>query len=166
MPAADDVIAIHEAGHAIMAVALGLSLARVQVGDDPRYILDDSGCPKSFRRLDRVRVLMGGGEAERVVFGRDPFGTGSDDQQIAELLGADDNEVALRAEVARFLDLNRGTLRYVAARLARRGALTGDEVEALVRGRGHNEGISFIAQAGGPVAGDRDNDSSSVFALP
>jgi hypothetical protein len=34
-----------------------------------------------------------------------------------------------------FPDLNRGTLRYLAARLTRRGVLTGDEVEALVRGR-------------------------------
>ena len=70
-----------------------------------------------------------------MVFDREPIGTGSDDQQIADLLGPEDNEVALRAEVARFLDLNRGTLRYVAGRLARRGVLTGDEVEALVRGR-------------------------------
>ena len=122
----DDVIAIHEVGHAFTAVALGLALSRVQIGDDPRYILDDFG--ESFRRLDRVRVLMGGGAAE------EPIGTGSDDQQIADLLGPDDDEIALRDEVRRFLALNQGTLRYIAARLARRGMLSGDEVEALVRG--------------------------------
>lgn len=127
----DDVVATHKSGHALMAVVLNLPLARVQVGDDPRYDL----APGPSRRLDRIRVLMSGGEAERVLFDREPIGTRSDDQQIADLLGPDENEVALRAEVARFLELNGGTLRYLAARLARRGVLTGDEVEALVRGR-------------------------------
>jgi hypothetical protein len=136
----DDVVAIHESGHALMATVLGFELLRVQVGDDdPRYDL----APGPSRRLDRVRVVMAGGAAEEVIFDREPIGTGSDDQQIADLLGLDDNEVALRAEVARFLDLNRGTLRYLAARLARRGVLDGNEVAALVRGRGRNEGTSF-----------------------
>jgi len=53
----------------------------------------------------------------------------------SELLEQDDDEAALRAGVRRLLALNAGTLRYIAARLARRGALTGDEVEALVHGR-------------------------------
>ena len=128
----DDVVAIHESGHALMATVLGFELLRVQIdNDDPRYDL----APGPSRRLDRVRVLMAGGEAERVVFDREPIGTGSDDQQIAALLEPGDNEVALRAEVVRFLDLNRGTLRYLAARLARRGVLSGDEVERFVRGR-------------------------------
>jgi hypothetical protein len=132
----DGVIAVHEAGHALMAVALNLALAHVQVGDNPRYDLADGpDCTSPARRLDRVRVLMGGGAAEEVVFDRQPIGTGSDDQQIADLLGPDDHEVALRDEVRRFLALNQGTLRYVAARLARRGMLSGDEVEALVRPR-------------------------------
>ncbi len=60
----DDVVVIHESGHALMAVVLNLPLARVQVGDDPRYDL----APGPSRRLDRVRVLMGGGAAEEVVF--------------------------------------------------------------------------------------------------
>jgi hypothetical protein len=128
----DDLIAIHKAGHAMMGTVLGFALLRVQIGDNPRYDL----APVRSRRLDRVRVLMAGGAAERVVFDRDPLGTGSDDQQIANLLGPDDDETALRDEVARFLDLNRGTLRYVAARLAQRGVLSGDEVEALARLRG------------------------------
>jgi hypothetical protein len=127
----DDVVAIHESGHALMATVLGFELLRVQVGDNPRYDL----APGPSRRLDRVRVLMGGGEAERVVFDREPIGTGSDDQQIADLLGPDDDEVALRDKVRRFLRLNAGTLRYLAVRLARCGVLTGDEVEQLVRGR-------------------------------
>jgi hypothetical protein len=128
----DDVVAIHESGHALMATVLGFELLRVQVdNDDPRYDL----APGPSRRLDRVRVLMAGGGAERVIFDREPIGTGSDDQQIADLLGLDDDETALRDEVRRFLRLNAGTLRYIAAQLARRGVLSGDEVAALVRGR-------------------------------
>ena len=34
----------------------------------------------------------------------------------------------------RFLARNAGTVRYIAARLARRGVLDGDEVAAIVRG--------------------------------
>ena len=128
----DDVVAIHESGHALMATVLGFELLRVQVdNDDPRYDL----APGPSRRLDRVRVLMAGGGAERVIFDREPIGTGSDDQQIADLLGPDDDETALRDEVRRFLRLNAGTLHYIAAQLARRGVLSGDEVAALVRGR-------------------------------
>ena len=128
----DAVVAIHESGHALMATVLGFELLRVQVdNDDPRYDL----APGPSRRLDRVRVLMAGGGAERVIFDREPIGTGSDDQQIADLLGLDDDETALRDEVRRFLRLNAGTLHYIAAQLARRGVLSGDEVAALVRGR-------------------------------
>lgn len=51
------------------------------------------------------------------------------------LLDASDDEAAMRAQVRRLLALNAGTVRYLAARLARRGALAGDEVDAIVRGR-------------------------------
>jgi hypothetical protein len=129
----DDLIAVHESGHAFMAVALNLPLARVQVGKSPRYDLMGGA---SHSRLDLVRVLIAGGEAERAVFNREPIGDSGDLKQIAELLKPDDNEAQLRDEVRRFLRLNGGTLRYLAARLARRGVLTGDEVEALVRGNG------------------------------
>src|SRR6187399_1650447 len=95
----DDVVAIHESGHALMATVLGFELLRVTVGDgDPRYDL----APGPSRRLDRIRVLMGGGAAEEVVFDREPIGTGSDDQQIADLLEPDDDEIALRDEVRKF----------------------------------------------------------------
>jgi hypothetical protein len=103
----------------------------VQIGSDPRYVLDE--CEDAFRRRDLLRVLMAGGEAERVVFGREPIGSGSDDQRIATLL-TDDDEGALRAEVARLLGLNRGTLRFLAARLMRAGMMDGAELERVVRG--------------------------------
>ncbi|HEY7193317.1 MAG TPA: hypothetical protein VH439_06210 [Gemmatimonadales bacterium] len=114
-----------------MAVALGLTLQRVQLGDTPRYDLADGALAP---RRDRLLVLMGGGEAERIIFG-EPVGTGTDDEQIADLLTADDNEIALREQVRRLFGLNAGTLRYLAAKLARCGKLSGDQVEQLVRGR-------------------------------
>jgi hypothetical protein len=43
-----------------------------------------------------------------------------------------DDETALRDQVRRLLELNAGTLRYLAAA---RGSLSGAEVERLVRGR-------------------------------
>jgi hypothetical protein len=132
----DDLISVHEAGHAFVAVALGLTLARVQIGDDPRYVLADELGPD--RRRDRVRVLMAGGEAERVVFDIEPVGTASDDVQIASLLVDGDDESALRDSVRRLIELNAGTVRYLVARLARAGVLDGDEVERIVRGHGHS----------------------------
>src|SRR5262249_2792219 len=83
------VIATHESGHAIVAVALNLGLERVQVCDgDPRYILVDG---MSTRRRDCLLTLMGGCAAEELVFGR-AIGGGSDDVQIADLLEPDDDE--------------------------------------------------------------------------
>ena len=98
-----------------------------------RFDFVDTPAPE--RRLDQVRVLMAGGAAEEVVFDQEPIGTGSDDLQIADLLGPDDNESALRDEVRRFLALNAGTLRYLASKLGRRGMMLGDEVAAVVRFR-------------------------------
>jgi hypothetical protein len=130
-----DEVALHEAGHAFMAVALGLPLARVKLGRAPRY---DLARGASHPRLDRIRVLMAGGESERIIFG-EPRGDGSDLRQIAELLKDGDDEQALRDEVRKFLALNSGTVRYLAAKLSRRGQLTGDEVTAAVRGRNRSQ---------------------------
>ena len=70
---------------------------------------------------------------------RDAFdralGGGSDDEQIGHMLVEGDDEHALRAEVRRFLRLNAGTLRFLAAKLKRHGALSGSEVERVVRGK-------------------------------
>jgi hypothetical protein len=77
---------------------------------------------------------MAGGEAERIIFG-EPIGDGSDIKQIADLLQPFDDETQLRDEVRRLLELNSGTLRWLASKLARCGRLSGDEVERLVRGR-------------------------------
>ena len=53
------------------------------------------------------------------------------------LLDASDDEAAMRAQVRRLLALNAGTVRYLAARLARRGALAGDEVDESCAGAGN-----------------------------
>jgi hypothetical protein len=139
----DDRIAVHESGHAMLACVLNLPLDHVQVGRSPRYdLVDGLHLRDPASRLNRIRILAAGGEAEMVVFGGEPIGDGSDIKQIADLLKADDDEAQLRGEVRRLLELNSGTLRWLAAKLARCGRLSGDEVEALVRGaktlpRGH-----------------------------
>jgi hypothetical protein len=79
-------------------------------------------------------TLMAGGEAERVVFDC-VVGDASDTETIAALLTADDNEAALREQVYDFLALNAGTVRYLAAKLRRHGALDGAEVERIVFNR-------------------------------
>jgi hypothetical protein len=128
-----DVISVHEAGHAFCAVALGHAVLRVQVGDSPCSVLSPRrGIPP---RLDRIRILAAGGAAEEVVFDRAPVGTGTDDERIANLLTTDDDEGALRADVRRLIELNAGTVKYLAAKLARAGMLRGDEVRAIVRGQ-------------------------------
>ena len=106
----EDVVAVHEAGHVFVATALGLPVHSVQLGTDPRFYF--TATPE---RLDHVRVLMGGGEAERVIFDREPLGTSSDDLKIAALLDAGDDECALRSQVRHLLALNAGTVKYVAA---------------------------------------------------
>jgi hypothetical protein len=63
----DDVVAIHESGHVLMAVVLGLALDYVQVGTDPRYMLAPGSSP---RRRDCLLTLMAGCAAEQVVFDR------------------------------------------------------------------------------------------------
>ena len=129
----DDVVAIHELGHVFMAVALKHKVRSVQLGDNPRFDLVND-LSADHQRLDQIRILMAGCEAEAVVFDRDPIGGGSDEKQIAGLLADGDDEAALRAQVRDLLALNAGTIRYLAAKLARADMLDGDEVARIIRG--------------------------------
>jgi hypothetical protein len=122
-------IAIHESGHGFMAHALGLALDRVQL-DPPRFdLVDKLGAD---RRLDHARILAAGCAAEELLFGN-AIGGGSDDPKIGRLLRGDDED-ALRWEVKLFLAGNIPPVRRIADALLRHGALSGDEVEVLVRG--------------------------------
>jgi ATP-dependent Zn protease len=115
----DDRVAIHEMGHCLVATALKIPLARVQLAP-PRFDFVDA--PE--RRLDHIRVLLAGGIAEEIVFG-DVRGASGDGEQVRDLLTGDDDSVALSAGVRQLLILNLGTLRYLASRLQRYGSLTG-----------------------------------------
>ena len=77
---------------------------------------------------------MAGGAAEEVLLNREPIGTGSDDPEIERLLTNDD-ELALRREVRRFIASNYPPLLRIADALTRHGVLSGDEVERIVRAR-------------------------------
>jgi hypothetical protein len=59
--------------------------------------------------------------------------SGGDDPRIQTLLRRGRRRGGVARRGAALLELNAGTLRYLAARLARRGVLTGDEVERVVR---------------------------------
>jgi hypothetical protein len=124
-------VAYHEAAHGLMAHALGLTLDRVQVGDNPRFDLVDKLGPE--RRRDHARVLAAGPAGEELLFGN-ALGGGSDDPEIERLLQYDaETEGALRWEVKLFLAGNVPPLRRIADALLRDGVLDGDQVEQLVR---------------------------------
>jgi hypothetical protein len=77
-------------------------------------------------------VLIAGCAGE-LLLGGVPRGGGSDDPKIKRLLRGDaEAEAALRREVALFITGNYPNVLRVARALARRGVLTGDEVERLV----------------------------------
>ncbi len=90
----DEIIATHEAAHALACVTFGLTLDRVQICDnDPRFVWANT--PRHDQRIAQILCLLAGGEGERVVFGH-AIGTGSDEKQIADLLEPDDDAHALR----------------------------------------------------------------------
>jgi hypothetical protein len=137
MPAADDRIAIHESAHVLLATALGLPVRFVQLGDDPCYRLERD--PRPDQRVAEILVLMAGCAGEEI-FHRTPLGGGSDDPQIARLLTAADDEASLRRQVRLFIAANYPAVRRIADALLRNGMLTGDEVEAIVRGKTFRRG--------------------------
>ena len=127
----DDVVAIHESGHALMATVLGFELLRVQVdNDDPRYDL----APGPSRRLDRVRVLMAGGGAERVISTASRLAPAAMTSRSRTCSGLTMTRLRCGMKCEDFC-VERRDATYIAAQLARRGVLSGDEVAALVRGR-------------------------------
>jgi hypothetical protein len=122
-------VALHEAGHAVVCLGVRLPLVRLQL-NPPRYDL----APGPHPRKAQLLALMGGGAAEELIFG-DAIGTGSDDEQIRDLLEPGDDEAALRDQVRQLLRWNVGTVRLLAARLMRERALSGEDVEAFIRRR-------------------------------
>jgi hypothetical protein len=128
----DEIIATHEAAHALACVAFGLTLDRVQICDnDPRFVWANT--PRHDQRIAQILCLMAGGEAESVFFNRAPIGDAGDSEKIRTLLWPCDDEQRMRREVRLWIAGNCPAILRVADALKRRGVLTGDEVARLVR---------------------------------
>jgi cell division protease FtsH len=96
-PAQQRVVATHEAGHAVLALAFDRPIARIALTDDVVGALgyvrhsDDPDQRKVQNRdqmLDDICICMGGREAERLVLGNLYDGAGSDLQNATQLARA------------------------------------------------------------------------------
>lgn len=146
-------LCIHEAGHAALAVAVGMGLEQVEILESPR----GRGCyraartvlgPPRGRREDHILFLLAGRLAE----GRaglavvNPISARQDRREVHQLARAVCPAPVvrkaylhwLRAEVLYLLRRPAvwRTVRAVARALARRGRLTGRQVRALARAAG------------------------------
>lgn len=161
MTATDYQTAIHEAGHAVVGRALGVTCGDVSIdaeGDDHlgHSVMDD---PRfSWERGDGAKrpiadafciALYAGAEAERIILGTADVGEGVDCERAtacmawAGVRGAsfvddeafDRNEARLRQRARQEIMRRRATIERVAAALVERRRLTNDQVTALIEGR-------------------------------
>jgi hypothetical protein len=131
----------HEAGHAVIARALGVPAGRASIAFDAAlnvHGLAESGIPKRHnRRACRASavVSMAGAEAERHFLGVSCDGDGSDRDHIAELLEAEDDpagiEARCRATARKLVREHSGRIKLVARMLIACGELSGRELDRL-----------------------------------
>lgn len=130
-----EVVAIHEAGHAAVALALGMRVHGVSIEPvtcDGGTILgilnfDDRAAP-----VDHVALVwLAGRAAQRHVDGSD-LGCGNDISYVRELVRCDAFD-ALAAESARLVAADWRTVERIASALLRDGSLAGREAHALAR---------------------------------
>jgi hypothetical protein len=147
-------VAIHEAGHAVIACILGLPTGHVTiVADegsaghfiirDPYEIWEDWEARGKYRSLDsvfrgRIMALMAGGEAEAEFFGTCSEGDGNDRNWIACMLQelcqeseVERTEARLRRMTRMLMRRHRKTVQRVAEQLEVRGTLSEGEVAAF-----------------------------------
>ena len=129
----DTVIALHEAGHCIVARCLGLRCGGAMVAD---------GCGRADyedEADDSVAVIvahMAGAAAESVLTGRIADGLAGDREQIeaacaAHDLTQDECDQLWRTACA-LVRANETSIRCVAVELQRRRALSGSEIDQIV----------------------------------
>jgi cell division protease FtsH len=158
-------VAVHEAGHFVVAHHLGLSpegvsiVADVDEGEaghciipDPLIIQsawDEEGRWRSEAAAVRGRIIafMAGGEAEVQILGEDAVGLGDDERWIWRMINdvlprnAPDEEFGrLERRLRRFAQTlvrrHRAEIECLADALLERNALTAAEVEELLAARG------------------------------
>lgn len=151
--------AIHEAGHAVIARALGLSCGAATIlpnedeGEAGHAEIDDPwrtafdwehrgryrDCRLAFR--GRILASMAGAEGETVLLGRCAVGDGFDRTEIAELADSADTkftdaewqrrEPRMRAMCRMLVWRHRAAIAQVASALVQRGSLTGPEIDEI-----------------------------------
>jgi hypothetical protein len=144
-------IATHEAAHAQIGLALGLTVSRVEIFPsraDAAGITTFTNFDEVFTS-DRVKVLLAGGIGERRVGGSNWYGgAGSDCNEVAQLMtnaaGLDLEELIIGADrlVTRYwLDI-----KALAAALVERQCLTGAEILKIVRWANDQAGLRSRSQ--------------------
>ena len=152
--------AVHEAGHAVIGRALGVTCHDVSivpdrpsedlgysVMDDPRFSWERGDGPKRPLAEAFCIALYAGAEAERLILGTSDVGDGVDCERATDCLtwagvrGAtfvgddayDSREAALRARARLEVMRRRAVIERVADALLIHGTLTGEQVDALLR---------------------------------
>ncbi len=139
------VLAAHEAGHAVVAVVLRLSLQYVTLrprGPEGALTYTRKARNESPDYLEREVVLyLAGIAADRLLNGRVTFGSGIDDiahaRRNAERLGVEDVQEFLRVkqrEAEAIVSANRVAVEAVQRALVDRRTLQGAEVRAIISG--------------------------------
>ena len=151
--------AIHEAGHAVVARALGIPVGEVSIKetpgkscghsnfDDPRFSWERGSGPKAKAANNFAVALYAGAEAERHIALSDEVGDGPDCERATACLawagavrGAtfvgddvfDRHEARLRRRAVEFVRLHRSAIEAVAALLLQKRTLAGDEIDAVL----------------------------------
>ena len=139
--------AVHESGHAVLALLLGLRVNTVWVVGEA----GGGGCEVSESRefdadaFERLAIATWGGNvAEEIVFGQGrPIDNTSDEEDLLELAGivhpGDPHRQRAfldrtRAQAMRRVAQYRATIERLAGLLVRRGRLSGDQVQSMLRG--------------------------------
>lgn len=133
-------IAHHEAGHAIVARALGLEILEVVIderhGGINRFPVD--AAPDGWSSTDNAAVLMAGTMAERAWCPASTLEGNEDDESVLRtMLDGDEppDVIAARATVERILAERAGEVEALAEALIKHRTLTGDQVEDLIAAR-------------------------------
>jgi ATP-dependent Zn protease len=151
--------AIHEAAHAVIGRALGLTCgdatiaadeatgeAGFSICADPLEIAGHWDQRERYRDLSlifrgRILAYMAGAEAERIILGDCQGGDGDDRRQIEMMAESDDSDIdvarwarlepRLRATTRRLVRHHRAAIERLASALEARETMSGDEIDAL-----------------------------------
>jgi len=135
--------AIHEAGHATVALAIGWSVAAIELPNAFDGCTDTSPPPGRDRDWrEHVLVLLGGGVSEELFVGGEWRGTANAEEELAEAsderrrwLGDSAGVVELtrlKAETRSLLSQRAALVRAIAEGAVRQRGLTEQEIKTIV----------------------------------